>query len=181
MAFLVPSPIGAVSEALVASVLFLAGLSKFLELRQFARAVERYRLIPPPGSQFVAIAVPVVETTTAIGLFSGFLMPWPAIAAISLLLVFSSAVAITLLRGHHDIPCGCFGAAAGDRLSWLIVARNGFLTALAGVAMLQPVATQDRLTALEQGLVGFVGLGIVLSLSLLRGIRALTRLTRVST
>ena len=60
--------------------------------------------------------------------------------AAAALAMFTGAVAVNLLRGRR-IDCGCSGVVADTRITWLTVARNLALTALAvTVAVTWPTA-----------------------------------------
>jgi len=50
---------------------------------------------------------------------------------LALLVLYSSAIAINLVRGRRDIECGCGGAATHVPLSGWLLARNAALMATA--------------------------------------------------
>ena len=50
---------------------------------------------------------------------------------LALLVLYSAAIAINLLRGRRDIECGCGGAATHVPLSGWLLARNAALMATA--------------------------------------------------
>lgn len=115
-------------------ILLVAGLGKVGDRRRFADLVQNYGLLPMPLARAVGQILPVVEVMVAAGLLAGLLLPWSALVAIGLFLAFGGAVAVNLLRGHRDIDCGCFGPGHGQHLTWILVARNGFLAGLAAMA-----------------------------------------------
>lgn len=87
----------------------------------------------------LARAVPVVELALAVALLAA-----PAAggaAAVVLLACFSFVLARALHRGVA-VPCACFGQASGPPLSWVELARNGLLGALAVVALSAGLAPQ---------------------------------------
>lgn len=80
----------------------------------------------------LAGVVPAVELALAVALLAA-----PAAgggAALVLLAGFSVVLARALRRGLA-VPCACFGQAGGPPLSWVELARNGLLGALAVVAL----------------------------------------------
>ncbi len=74
----------------------------------------------------VAAAELGVRILLALGIF---LVPVAFVLAL-LLLAFSGAVGITLLRGR-EMDCGCFGGASAEKTTWFTVARNLVLTSMA--------------------------------------------------
>jgi hypothetical protein len=117
----------------VGLILLIAGIAKIGDRHQVADMIRNYQLLPSDMTKLLGLALPLVEIAIAVSLLAGVLMPWSALAAISLFLLFSGAVAINLLRGRREIACGCFGTSEEQHLSWLIVVRN---IALAGLAAL---------------------------------------------
>lgn len=125
---------------LVLGVLFVvAGASKLRDGDRFRRAVETYAVLPPRMARVVARVVPPVECLAGALLVVG-LLPSVAAAAVALLLVaFTAAITVNLLRGRR-IDCGCFDAPGGQPISWTTVGRNGLLLALAlGLVWAGPV------------------------------------------
>jgi uncharacterized membrane protein YphA (DoxX/SURF4 family) len=60
--------------------------------------------------------------------------PWPAIAALATLLLFTALIVRLLARGEHP-PCACFGGWSAAPLGRRHVVRNVVLLALAIVAL----------------------------------------------
>lgn len=84
-----------------------------------------------PG--WLARIVPFVEIVLGAALASQLVRPWPAIAAIALLVVFTIVIVTRLLDGSRP-PCACFGTRSTRPLGGYHVARNAVLLALAVVA-----------------------------------------------
>ncbi|MGO4119283.1 MauE/DoxX family redox-associated membrane protein, partial [Rhizobium ruizarguesonis] len=49
------------------------------------------------------------------------------LTAFTLLVVYSVAITINLVRGRNEISCGCGGVLGTHNLSWKLVIRNIFL------------------------------------------------------
>ncbi len=138
--------------SLACAAVFLSGaFGKWRERERFAAAMEGYDLIP-------TVAVPTASTTiilaeAAVGL--ALLLPQAAPLAqgggLALLAVVTAAVIINLLRGRHEISCGCGGASGEQQLSWGVVARNAVL-ALALLVAALPAPERD-LSALDHAMV----------------------------
>lgn len=61
-------------------------------------------------------------------------VPWPAVAAALLLLVFTGLIVRLLTQGKHP-PCACFGAWSAKPLGFGHLVRNGLLLVAAGIAI----------------------------------------------
>ena len=112
----------ALGRILVGAVFLIAGLAKLKASRgQFLSAILGYDLLSKPVAAVLARWLPwlevVVGSLLIIGLGSGL----AATLGMGLLLVFSSAVAVSLWRGK-DQACGCFRALTP--VQWRLVYRN---------------------------------------------------------
>jgi hypothetical protein len=86
-------------------------------------------------SRSVAQAVPYVELAVGVPLAAQLLKPWPAIAALALLVAFTVVIVQRLLDGSRP-PCGCFGYRSKRPLGAYHVARNLTLLVVALVALI---------------------------------------------
>jgi len=59
-----------------------------------------------------------------------------ALGLLILLLLFTGAIGINLMRGRVNIDCGCFGPLLRQELSGWLLLRNLFLMILAAVILL---------------------------------------------
>ena len=80
------------------------------------------------------LAVPWVEIAVGGALIAQIVRPWPAIAAIVLLVAFTFVIANRLLDGTRP-PCGCFGSRFARPLSYRHILRNAVLLGLAVVGL----------------------------------------------
>ena len=102
-----------------------------------------FKLIDGPGwpkqaadmgvPRAIALVVPWIEIILGAVLISQLVRPWPAIAAIALLVMFTLVIVTRLLDGSRP-PCACFGTRSTRPLGAYHVARNVVLLALAAVA-----------------------------------------------
>jgi uncharacterized membrane protein YphA (DoxX/SURF4 family) len=124
----------------LALVFVAAGASKLGGREELERAVAKYRLLPGRFSRPVAVWLPRAELAAGLLLgLGGALVPVAWLLA-ALLLVFSGAVGINLLRGR-EMSCNCFGASTPEKMTWLTVGRNLVLMSMAvGVALVPPAA-----------------------------------------
>jgi uncharacterized membrane protein YphA (DoxX/SURF4 family) len=121
----------------LALVFLVVGAVKISQPDEFERAVTNYRLLPRRFSRPVALWLPRAELAAGVLLALGVaLVPVSCLLAL-LLLVFSGAVAVNLLRGR-EIDCGCFGSSTPQKMTWLTVGRNLALMAMALSVALSP-------------------------------------------
>lgn len=120
------SLLAAMGAFVVGAVFVVAGASKVAAGARWpleARALG----VPTMGAlAVVASIVPWWELIIGASLAAGLFRPWPAIAAVVTLAVFSVLLMRVLRRGEHP-PCACFGAWSAAPLGWRHVARNAGL------------------------------------------------------
>ncbi|MBK9169918.1 MAG: DoxX family membrane protein [Bryobacterales bacterium] len=128
----------------VGLILLLSGLAKFSRSKSFQASVAEYGLIRKSSTvRFVARIIIGTELALGLLLLGGWLLPWSAIATQSLLIAFSVFVGSALLRGKHDIDCGC-GVVTRQPIGWHICFRN---TALASLVAPSAVEMSPFLTS----------------------------------
>lgn len=114
-------------RACMALLFASAGLHKLGDPIAFRSVLSDYRLLPDSLVTPAAWAAGTGELLLALA----FLVPaagmLPALAATALLTLYSCAIAVNLLRGRHDLDCGCGGPP--QRLHPGLVARNLVLVA----------------------------------------------------
>jgi uncharacterized membrane protein YphA (DoxX/SURF4 family) len=149
------------ARVLVAFVLLSAGIGKIASGRRFDDIVRDYKLLPGRLIPLTARILPLFEVLVALWLLWGAFIPLPNLLAVFLFLVFSSAVAINLLRGRREISCGCFGSRVSHGISWSLVGRNLFFVALAAARIAFP-AVGPEVSKSEALVIVFIA-GMVLS------------------
>jgi putative oxidoreductase len=106
----------------IAGVFIYASMYKFNYMAQFAESIASYQIAPYWAINFVAVILPWVELVSGILLIAGFRARSATVVIGSLLIFFTLAIIVNLLRGAH-ISCGCF-QATGDTISWWTVGRD---------------------------------------------------------
>ncbi|MEK7422964.1 MAG: MauE/DoxX family redox-associated membrane protein [Actinomycetota bacterium] len=166
--------IGAASAAV--GSLLLAGLIKLASPEQSRSTIAQFRSLTgaPLPAWWVVAAVEVVTSALAlIGLGTGavgWVVPACALLAALALLVAKA------LRGAQSFSCNCFGSASEERASWVTVARNLVLIAIAITGMaLRSGATSDAGDLAGAQLEGLLVLGVVLLERSRRSIRTLNQ------
>ena len=116
---------------------FFAGLRKVFYPAEFALAVYRFHLLPGVTVNIAAIYISWLEIVCAASLiFFPKYRPAALWIVLALLICFTAAITINLLRGN-GFGCGCFSSSPLARpMSWLSVARNLALMALTGLALI---------------------------------------------
>jgi hypothetical protein len=115
----------------VGLLLVLSGIAKCLKVGEFLMSVRAYGFVlRKTNVRLVGITIVTLELACGVLLISGRLLPWSGVAALALLVGFSSLVAIALVRGKSDIKCGCMFLGRNRRIGWYICLRNGALTCL---------------------------------------------------
>ena len=116
---------------LLAATFAAAGCAKAIDGEATRRAVSDFgvpaRLTPP-----AAILLPLNELAVAVLLVPPWSARWGAGLACGLLLIFSAAIVVNLVRGRRP-ACGCFGQLHARPLSGWTLARNILLAAAAGL------------------------------------------------
>jgi uncharacterized membrane protein YphA (DoxX/SURF4 family) len=151
------------SRFALAIVFLLAGVAKLPRRREFTEAVLGYDLVAPRIGRLVGSWLPAVELGAAILLILGLATEVVAGLIGALLAGFSVAIVVNLVRGR-SIDCGCYGVVAERRITWLTVARNAVLIAMAAlVVTVAPTALSiDELLGVAGG--GTVGEGAAFGL-----------------
>lgn len=105
------------------TIFLLSGVAKLANSEAFEEAVREYRAVPESMSRRVARVVPPAETALGVCLVLGVLVRPVALVSAVVLLAFTFAIALNLVRGRR-IACGCFGTISSREVSWFAVARN---------------------------------------------------------
>lgn len=125
-------PIFNTAAALALSVILASAAShKLRKPHWFRRQIDEYRLAPPLLTPAIALVLPAAELLAAIGLLWETSRPYAATLALALVAAYALAIGINLLRGRHDMDCGCSGPAMRQPLHPILLLRNGFLGVLA--------------------------------------------------
>jgi hypothetical protein len=126
--------ITAIASAACATIFVGSAAMKFSAPMEFRSAVENYRIVPEWGAGAVVWFVPMLELAGAAGMVASATRGAAAALLLSLIAVFSAAIALNLARGRREIDCGCFGSMLRQRLSPWLIARNATLALLVAVA-----------------------------------------------
>ncbi len=121
----------------LAALFATAVFHKLRDPRAFLHTFSEYEILPSRLTTPGALGLIAAEVLVVAGYCLDPFGVRPGLAALSLLLLYSLAIGLNLLRGRREIDCGCLGPASRQtRLSpWLLV-RNGVLAFGAGATSL---------------------------------------------
>lgn len=181
------------SRLLLAAVFAVAALAKLADREGSRQAVAAFGA-PRPLAAPLALVLPLAELAVAVLLLPAATAAAGAFGALVLLLLFSAAIALNLVRGREP-ECHCFGqlhsAPAGTRT----LVRTGLLAAVAALTLAGTLAADDpsavawverldgaetALLAIGTAVLALAAAGTVAFMSLLRSYgRVLVRLERM--
>jgi uncharacterized membrane protein YphA (DoxX/SURF4 family) len=153
---------------ILAAVLTAAGTAKLRDRPGTAQAVRDFGL-PDAVAATIALLLPLAELVVALALLVPATARWGAVAALVLLVAFSTVIVLSLRRGERP-DCHCFGGVSSSPIGPRTLLRNG---ALAGLAILVAVGgpgqgielagslTELSLAELALGAGGVLILGLV--------------------
>jgi len=122
MLALIGTVVTIVGRLLVGLILCIAGVAKIRRGQsRFLKAILGYDLVPRGAAIVLSRWLPWIEVLTGILLLVGFLSRLAVVIAFGLLLLFSTAIVISLLN-RRDNDCGCLGSLTP--VQWRLVYRN---------------------------------------------------------
>jgi len=131
------------SSFVLACVFAGAALHKWRHAGEFRQVLADYRIAPAVSVATLAWLLPVTESVAAAGLIVPATRLPAAGLSIVLLLVYSVAIGINLLRGRRMLDCGC-GGPRQSLSEWLLL-RNAVLVILACAAGADRIERQPGL------------------------------------
>ena len=129
--------------AATALALLFAGAAygKLRDLHGFRFVLSAYELLPASIVGVAAVTLASAELLLTIALCmpaTWSVTPW---LALGLLVTYSGAMSVNLLRGQTHLDCGCMGAGHRALAPWLVV-RNLFVAVLP-VSLLLPAVPRE--------------------------------------
>ncbi len=181
------------SRLLLAAVLAVAALAKLADREGTRQAMVAFGA-PRPAAAPLALALPLVELAVAALLLPAATALAGALGALGLLLLFSGAIALNLVRGLEP-ECHCFGQLHSAPAGPGTLVRNGLLALVAALTVAGTLAADDPsavawVERLDGGEIALLAVGVAVAVlaaasaiafvSLLRSYgRALVRLERM--
>jgi len=100
-------PVQVLSRLLLGGVFIYASIDKILHPHAFAKIIDNYQLVPNILVTLPAIILPWIEMISGLFLVAGIFRRASALVLSGMLLMFSIAITINLIRGI-TFDCGCF-------------------------------------------------------------------------
>jgi uncharacterized membrane protein YphA (DoxX/SURF4 family) len=118
------------SAVFLALVFLFAGIDKIFHFDGFVNALASYAVVPTAVARYLALPVILSELWVGLGLLTPRWRRTAALAAASLLAVFTIALAVNLIYSPGSV-CGCWFTITLGRSTRLHVLQNVVLLALA--------------------------------------------------
>jgi uncharacterized membrane protein YphA (DoxX/SURF4 family) len=122
------------SRIAIGLIFAVSGLAKVGDLQSFAGQIHNFRLMPIPLESLLAMTLPWVELVAAVALLLNIRARSAAVLVFGMMVGFTVAVALALVRGL-DIECGCFGTADASTVGLVKILQNVGMTVLAFLAI----------------------------------------------
>lgn len=106
----------------IGALFIYASMYKISYTAEFAETIASYQLVPYWAVNFLAVFMPWLELVCGVLLIVGFRAKSAVTIIGGMLVMFTLAVLINLLR-DSPIPCGCFSSVE-DPISWWTVVRD---------------------------------------------------------
>jgi peroxiredoxin/uncharacterized membrane protein YphA (DoxX/SURF4 family) len=117
------------ARLLLAGVFLVSAIAKLLDRKGAVSAIQDFGT-PDWASRPLSWLLPFTELAVCFLFAFSSLSRWAAIGALSLLTIFTVAIAVNLIRGRKP-DCHCFGQLHSEPIGWKTLARNGVLASLA--------------------------------------------------
>lgn len=129
----------------VGGLFVLGALTKWLKFQWFVGILIKYDLTPRRAAASIAFVIPGLEAFVGYLMLRGLWMPASMYATVGLLLTFTTAVLVNLVRNKVDVECGCSSLWKNTRIGWHLVCRN---LGLIGLTLLSNQSRSWNLTLL---------------------------------
>lgn len=106
-------PVQVLCRFILGGLFIYAGIHKVADPHGFARIVHNYQLLPDTLVTMLAVVMPWLEIMAGLFLVAGIFKRTSAVVLSSLLLVFTIAITINLIRGLN-FDCGCFSTVVTE-------------------------------------------------------------------
>lgn len=109
---------------LLGAIFLASSVGKADEPRRFVATIAAFNLIPRAWTRSIALTLICAESVVAILLLIGWQSRVVAFLCGLLLVIFTVAIGLNLLRGHNDLECGCFGEKHAQKINLRLIGRN---------------------------------------------------------
>lgn len=122
------------------ALLFLStALPKIYRYVEFTNNIENYKVLPSSLVKPIAIFDIIVKCLIFIFLVMNVFVEFFSYLAIGLLIAYTFAIILNLLRGRTSVDCGCGGLVGDNTISWNMAFRNILLIAVMVFLIKNPI------------------------------------------
>lgn len=119
-----------VSRIIVGTMFLVVGIGKLTNpAGAFANEILNYKLVSEIIANFMAVTIPWIEVITGILLILGIRIKANSLIIGSLLIMFTSGVALAMAQGL-SIDCGCYSNIKAEPVGWRKIGENSLLIIL---------------------------------------------------
>lgn len=145
---------------LLANIFISSGVSKIMNFEKHIITIDNYKVLPQSLIPFLSKFEITIELFVSVLLYLGLFQKMAIMLMIFMLVVYSLAISVNLLKGRDDISCGCNGVIGDHRISWWLVLRNlGFV--VLGIWILSGVNTHGNVDFLNGGLFDLINYDVI--------------------
>jgi hypothetical protein len=112
-------------------------LSKLSNVQSHYLTISAYKVVPDRFVYSITLIDITVEFITALTLIFGIFLKISLFNSVLLLLTYSTAILINLLRGRTELECGCGGVVGNKKISNSLIVRNVGLLLISLIFILQ--------------------------------------------
>lgn len=112
----------------IAIIFISSSISKYNTFDKHIGIIEDYKVLPTNWSRVMGKLDITAEFVVGLLLLVGLFQFFGGFFAACILLIYTIAIVINLLRGRNEISCGCGGVLGNHNLSWILVTRNILLS-----------------------------------------------------
>lgn len=110
---------------LVIGIIFISsGVHKISNFSNYISDIKSYKLLP----NYMVVPFGYFDIGLNVLIFSshvtGKYIELTSLLGIGLLIIYTAALSISLIRGYKNLNCGCGGVVGSHKVSWKLVLRN---------------------------------------------------------
>lgn len=120
-------------------IFFSSGIEKIKEIEKHEGAVADFKILPSKVVPLFSRIDPVLEIIISVCIFFSLFLKINIFLGLIILIIYTTAIVINLLRGRYKISCGCGGVVGTHNLSWWLVSRNFLI-----ISILMLLLTRDN-------------------------------------
>lgn len=116
-------------------IFFVSSFSKIRYPQHFITTIDSYELLSESWYKLSAFTIIASEIAVAMMLLVGWQSRLAAMIGFVILVVFSFAIGVNLVRRRTNLDCGCFGRKYTQKISFGLIVRNLALAVVAYFVM----------------------------------------------